>query len=117
MRELRADVAVRCSLLQHYLLTLTHDDVKEMNQLVKHMKETADLGILVWSIPFEELLWVSVSDVYTTALKVNPKMRIRCWLPRVEHPKEYDSRLAELRGTVQGGLVWSILLRMRKRSL
>ena len=29
---------------------------------MKHMKETAELGITVWSIPFEELMWVSVSD-------------------------------------------------------
>eukprot|EP00959_Pyramimonas_sp_CCMP1952_P087588 1832925-Pyramimonas_sp.AAC.1 len=61
-RELRADGSGRCSLLQQALSKLTYDDAREINQLVKRMKETAEMSITVWSIPFDELMWVSVSD-------------------------------------------------------
>ena len=56
--HLRADGSGRCCRLQQSLYNLTNDDVKKINQLVKHTRETADLGITVWSIPLEELMWV-----------------------------------------------------------
>eukprot|EP00959_Pyramimonas_sp_CCMP1952_P347727 7283907-Pyramimonas_sp.AAC.1 len=61
-RELRVDGSGRCSLLQQALRKLTYEDVKEINQLVKYMKDTAELGITAWSIPLNEIIWMSISD-------------------------------------------------------
>eukprot|EP00959_Pyramimonas_sp_CCMP1952_P248249 5188819-Pyramimonas_sp.AAC.1 len=63
-REHRADGGGRRrrSQLQQALGTLTYDDVKEINQLAKHMKDTAEQGIAARSVPLEEPTRAPVSD-------------------------------------------------------
>ena len=41
---------------------MTNGEVKEINQLVAHFQDTADVGIHIWSIPPERLTWVAYTD-------------------------------------------------------